>query len=473
MKKLLILSLAVTLAFTFGCSNSSSNDTSTGSDIQVIDVPGNEGCQYAELALSFGSIGGRSLSGAITRNAGDWSGTIEISGENMTGTYTATIFRDDIANGNAVLRLPLGLKIVNMTISYERSDGIVDSYVGTGNLVVAEGDNTLDITMSQVATGGTVSITGQNLRYIHVTLIEKNGGRLITGASITFSLSGTPVKTVVITEAAQTVYLPVQAEFVSEISEPYSYEIFHPEYLILTGTLKISMNQFEADGEVLQQEHEYVNFQRLLDEDIEAPTINTVIYPAPAWDSNGDFTIDVNAVDNRELVSVTGVVNGNTADGTTVNGVDYSLAIPLAWLNYGDNTITITATDASDNQTTVTRTLTRSDDINPTFNLPSAGLWDSPILLVGLVQPVFNLDFQVNDNYQIATVSGAANVSGNTYRIVLDPNLPDCSYATTVTATDTYGNSHSFTCHYSVWKTFGLIGTFWVYQGHISYSFTY
>lgn len=466
MKKLLLVMVSLGLAMALGCSGGSGSRDQAG-ETGIITVPGVNGIGTAEVTMSFGSLG------AGTSSVGDWSGIVEISGENMNGTYTAVIYRDAIANGHVILRLPVGAKLINMTLRYERNDGRVDTYSGTGNITVADGANSLQITMYQVATGGTVAITGENQRFINVTLIEKNGGRLITGALVTFSLNGNAVKTVLITEAAQEVYLPVQAEQVSQIAHAYTYEIYHPEYLVLNGTLKISMNEMEADGVVIPDEYGYVNFQRLLDEDILAPVINTVVYPNPAWDSDGDFTVGVNAADNRELVSVSCTINGNTASGATANGSDYTVNIPLAWLNHGDNDSVITAVDASGNTTTVQRTITRSDNVNPYFVLPAGGSWASQIQAAGL--PVGNcpINFLAADNYQIAGVTGASLVSGSTYQLVLDANLPDGTYSSPVTAADTYGNTSGFACNFTEWIVAVPYGGWIWYQKHISYSFAY
>lgn len=461
------------------------------SAVPVIHVPSDG--ETASLTLSFGSWGqgagahasaadtatglSSDLSGQVARRrdglqAGDWSGRLEISGEHIAGAYSANLYRDAVANGNVVLRLPVGLKIINMTLQYVRNDGQVDSYGGTATLVVAQSiDNNLSLTLSQVATGGRVTLDGQNERFINATFIEKNGGRMIEGANITFRLNGRPVKSVVVTEASQAIYLPVQGEQVHDIAAPYVYEIFHPKYQVLKGTLKVSMNEMEAEGVLIPNEEGYVNFQRFLDEDMQAPTINAVVYPNPAWDSRGDFSVLVNATDNRHLAAVSVAVNGNTATGSTVNGKDYSVAIPLEWLNHGENAVSITAEDASANITMVQRIISRSDDVRPYFRPPSNGSWTSNIALAGLPVNNLALDFEASDNFKIASVTGASLVSGNTYRLAIDANLPNGNYGTTVTATDTYDNSRTLTCNYAENTQAVIWGGWWWYRKIIDYSF--
>jgi hypothetical protein len=461
MKKLVTILMVL---FAIACTKQPAPEAgSTGStEVSTFEVPGTTDTK-GSVTLSFGFLQSR----INTRNAGDWSGSIEVSGEGISGTYTAFLFRDDIANGKVKLILPLGQKDVKLSMQYERTDGQVDKYTGTGTIDVSAGTNApLSVTMNQIEDNGTISVIGENQRFIYVTLIEKNGGRLITGATLKFTQGGNEVKTVTINAEAQKVYLPVQAEFVSEISEGYTYEITHSNYLVLSGTIKVSMNEMEIDGTLYGQEYEYVNFQKMLDEDMEAPVVNSANFPVERKDSQGNFNVTANITDNRVMGAVTATVNGHTVNGTK-SGDNYTFSIVQNWLNLGDNTIKISAKDTSGNETVENCIVKRTDDVLPTGAIVRLLYNGNPIQSSSLMDmghhnyigttvnmtDFYQLEISVSDNHQIASVTSSVGVvqnkGGGTYWIDFPQQGPG-NYTCTITIKDVAGNTKTIIYNYSI-----------------------
>ncbi len=434
MRKLIILSIALSVTLFLGCDiNNDSSDSSSSSNGLTIVVPGTGAKAYLTMNLT----GYEAATKSLTRNAGDWTGTVEITGDGINGTFISPIYRDSIGNAVISLILPAGPKTITTNIQYERLDGKVDTYVGTSTIDVQPGVvNTVVVSMDQTVAGGDIDMTTENQRFISVTLIAKNSGQPITGATIDFTLNGNLVKSVSIAQTPQQIYLPVLGEHVADVANPYNYTASHPNYLPLTGTLSITMNQMVLDGTVLENDYEYENISFIMDDDIVAPSINGITAPGTQNDSAGNFTVTANVTDNVAMGTVDIAVNGNVVSATP-SGDDYTGTITLGWLNYGGNTITVTATDASGNASTDTVSVTRVDDILPTISGPSS----HTSAAINLGDPATPVDVTISDNRGIQSYSVNSGTithqGGSTYRI---QPLPQ-TYTIVVTATDVSGNT--------------------------------
>lgn len=105
-----------------------------------------------------------------------------------------------------------------------------------------------------------------------------------------------------------------------------------------------------------------------------------------------------------------------------------------------------------------------------TFTLPADGSSEN-WYLVGAKAPKKSFDFQVNSNYPIVSVVNATLVSGNTYRITIDPNIKG-EHTTVVTTVNEMHDIKKFTLTYNSAITGVLpVGIWYIYRLSVSWDF--
>ena len=153
-----------------------------------------------------------------------------------------------------------------------------------------------------------------------------------------------------------------------------------------------------------------------------------------AISSTGNITITGIVTDDVAVKSLTWAV-GNATGTARLSGATWTATIPL---QYGNNIVTFTATDPSNNKSTTTATVTRLDTIPPVISILTKGTPDS----TGLAA----VTLAVSDNITVSSVtwvnsrggSGSASVNGNNWSAIIPTILGD--NVVTFTATDSSGN---------------------------------
>lgn len=162
------------------------------------------------------------------------------------------------------------------------------------------------------------------------------------------------------------------------------------------------------------------------------PPVVTLQQPADGFATNGSQVVVSGTYSDESSVSIT--VNGSPV---VTQGASFSTAVPL---NEGNNTISIVATDALGNQSTVLRNVVR-DTANPalTISQPAENAYsNTPTLSVA-----GTVDDQTSVNVSVNGV--VATLTGNTYSAVIP--LSEGTNTIVATATDAAGNSTAVSRH--------------------------
>ncbi len=182
------------------------------------------------------------------------------------------------------------------------------------------------------------------------------------------------------------------------------------------------------------------------------PTL-TLTAPTAGATVGSSFTVLGNASDNAAGVKISASLDGGAAKVQTITGVSGAFSLPFTGVAAGTHTLTVTATDGSNNVTTRTISFTVSgagsvDTSKPVLTLlsPTAGTaLTNPVLISGtatdnaLGQVTYSVDGGAEQNLPV--VAGVFNAG-----VV----LPAGTHTLTVNADDTSGNRTSQTVSVTV-----------------------
>ncbi len=117
----------------------------------------------------------------------------------------------------------------------------------------------------------------------------------------------------------------------------------------------------KIDDQISANRTEFLITDRIFNDDITPPGINSINFPATITES---FTGTAIITDNIEMGDVRAVVNGNTIISVNI-GSDYTFNIAYSALDIGDNTIRIVAFDAVGNEMTQDVVVQKIDNVAP------------------------------------------------------------------------------------------------------------
>jgi hypothetical protein len=256
MKKTMYLFILILITFAFllaSCSIPQSGSTAKENySTKTITVENGEpitvGNGGAAVKMSIQGLSFSLTSGIATSKINadltlSWSGTLTITGDGITGTYTTQISRNNLDNGGYLtLNLPLGQKTFNLTINYNNGAA---TYSGTATANIQTGSNAISITLASTGTGSG-TITAGLTENITISARDDITGVAVANAQIQFTQGSTVVKTVTTGSDGQTsVDLPVQGT----TDVPYNYTITQNKYVPTTGTIKVLIgNEIIVDG---------------------------------------------------------------------------------------------------------------------------------------------------------------------------------------------------------------------------------
>lgn len=276
--------LLILLSTVLSCAKNSSGDLpdiqTSSSSIKTIDFS-NNAAGSGEVILDYSSeVSGRGF--VICDDI--CLGSIEITGENSQVNIAALI-QEMLTDGKIKLKLPAGDHTVKIKIKIKRATGVIENYIATFSVkIIANQQNiivmvkfdlesvenpssssTSSVSSSSASSGGTVVITTQFYSPIYVTLIHRTQGWLVLNALFTLKTGNSVLLSRTLPDNFYEVQLPVQAEKLTDITAPYTFEIAHPDYRTLTGTIKVALDGMEINGVVMRYFYQYQNFNHYMD----------------------------------------------------------------------------------------------------------------------------------------------------------------------------------------------------------------
>lgn len=371
MKKITIIFVAFLLII--GCGKPSVpviNDDS-GNSLELLEFRKINTAFY-EAELVFEIDGMEQISGPIER----WSGQVSVDGDDIDGTVKFFLKGESIQNKAFRLVLPAGQKKVTVVLDFLNEDGSIHRYSGTAHIVLNTNKIkvnlklTLEIIPPQADPdddgdeGEDTDIIGGLEHVMYVRFIHRTSGFLVKGATMKFYLGEELVREYLIdSDLAVPVYLPVQGVSVDQIDTPYTYEVTHPAYQTLTGTMKVGLEEWEVDGDIFLDYYNFVNFSRYMDletDDKIPPVIHGIVGPSAVSSSIASFDIIATLSDDLYLGSKYAYINGKKVYahfsryhtlGVNDGVFDYIYSIKQEMLVSGTNTFSIRVYDNSGNFT--------------------------------------------------------------------------------------------------------------------------
>lgn len=364
MKKIIFI-LILSILIIYSCSKKNSLpqeiDNNSGSDIQKIEVRKQDKVLH-DIDLTFQVEDLLQVSGPIEK----WSGQLEVEGQDIDGLVKFLIKGESILKQGLQLVLPAGEKKIKITLDYQNSDGSITRYQGTAHIVLNANKFKLHIKLITVIIPADPGVEDpqpvNNQITFYTTFIHRTQGYLITGATMKFYQGTTFIKEVMIDQSAQPITLPYQGLNVSQIATPYTYTVSHPNYVTLSGSMKIGVNDIEVDGNIVDY-WQFVNFSRYMDYaggDTTPPQI--ILLSAPSYLSSSvvSFNVLVTASDNIFLSEIFIMLNGQRINYKTgkaqnpyvdANIYDFVFEIQGNSLISGTNNLLLNVIDPSGNKT--------------------------------------------------------------------------------------------------------------------------